>query len=123
MDLPNTLLLGFLAGVTIIIGIPLGRMRRPVPQLKVVLNGVAVGILLFLVWDVFSAAWEPIDGALTAHHEGTGGFGPVLGYGALFAGGLSVGLLGLVAYDRYLGRMARPRGIGPGAQSVAERPA
>jgi ZIP family zinc transporter len=121
MDLASTLLLGFLAGVTIVIGIPLGRVRRPVPQLKVVLNGVAVGILLFLVWDVFSAAWEPIDAALVAHHEGTGGSGPIFGYGALFAGGLSVGLLGLVAYDRYLDRAnRRAKTVGPGATSVHE---
>jgi ZIP family zinc transporter len=121
MDLSRTLLLGFIAGVTILIGMPLGRVRRPVPKLKLVLNGVAVGILLFLVWDVFSAAWEPIDAALSARHAGTGGMGPVLGYGVLFAGGLSAGLLGLVAYDRYLDRVNR-RGqpVGPGAASVHE---
>jgi ZIP family zinc transporter len=122
VSLGPTLLLGLVAGATIVLGMPLGRVSRPIPSAKVVLNGVAVGILLFLVWDVFSAAWEPVDAALGAHHEGGGGLGPVFGYGALFAGGLSVGLLGLVAYDRYLARISRPRGIGPGAQSVAERP-
>ncbi|MEO7351401.1 MAG: hypothetical protein ABIR34_03585, partial [Marmoricola sp.] len=114
MDLSSTLVLGFIAGVTIVIGIPLGRVRRPIPQLKLVLNGVAVGILLFLVWDVFSAAWEPIDAALAATHEATGGWAPVLGYGALFAGGLTVGLLGLVAYDGYLDRAnRRAHAVGP----------
>jgi ZIP family zinc transporter len=122
MSLGTTLLLGFIAGVTIVLGMPLGRLRRPIPSAKVILNGVAVGILLFLVWDVFSAAWEPLDVALGAHHDGSGGLGPVFGYGALFTGGLAVGLLGLVAYDRYLARMSSPRGIGPGAQSVAEKP-
>ncbi|MCW2787165.1 MAG: zinc permease [Marmoricola sp.] len=122
MALHTTLLLGFIAGVTILFGIPLGRVSRPIPAAKVVLNGVAIGILLFLVWDVFSAAWEPLDAALTATHEHTGGMGPVFGYGALFVGGLSVGLLGLVAYDRYLERMSNPAKIGPGAQSVAEKP-
>jgi ZIP family zinc transporter len=122
MSLGTTLLLGFIAGVTIVLGMPLGRVARPIPSAKVVLNGVAVGILLFLVWDVFSAAWEPLDVALGAHHDGSGGLGPVFGYGALFTGGLAVGLLGLVAYDRYLARMSSPRGIGPGAQSVAEKP-
>jgi ZIP family zinc transporter len=122
VDLSKTLLLGFIAGVTILIGIPLGRVRRPIPKLKLVLNGVAVGILLFLVWDVFSAAWEPIDAALAATHEGSGSLGPVLGYGALFAGGLSAGLLGLVAYDRYLDRVnGRFKVGGPGAVSVHER--
>lgn len=122
MSLGTTLLLGFIAGITILLGMPLGRLKRPIASARVVLNGVAVGVLLFLVWDVFSAAWEPLDAALAATHEGTGGFGPVAGYGALFVGGLAAGLLGLVAYDRRLARMSSPRGIGPGAQSVAERP-
>ncbi|HEX3336827.1 MAG TPA: ZIP family metal transporter [Jatrophihabitans sp.] len=123
MDLGKTLLLGFIAGATIVIGLPIGRLRRPMPSLKLFLNATAVGILLFLVWDVLSAAWEPIDGALAAIHDNTGGAGPVFGYGALFALGLAVGLLGLVGYDKYLARVSRRavRG-GPGAMSVQERP-
>jgi ZIP family zinc transporter len=121
MELSKTLLLGFIAGVTILIGMPVGRIRRPMPVMKLVLNGIAVGILLFLVWDVFSAAWEPLDEALAATHDHTGGLGPVLGYGVLFTAGLSVGLLGLVAYDRYLSRVGQARGVGPGAQAADER--
>jgi ZIP family zinc transporter len=75
VDLSKTLLLGFIAGVTIVIGLPIGRLRRPMPSLKLVLNATAVGILLFLVWDVFSAAWEPVDSALAAVHEHGGGLG------------------------------------------------
>jgi ZIP family zinc transporter len=124
MDLSRTLLLGFIAGVTIVIGLPIGRLRRPMPSLKLVLNATAVGILLFLVWDVFSAAWEPLDAALAATHEHSGGLGPVFGYGALFTVGLAVGLLGLVGYDRYLDRVGRTRNAGgPGAMSLSERPA
>jgi ZIP family zinc transporter len=123
MDLSKTLLLGFIAGVTIVIGLPIGRLRKPMPSLKVFLNATAVGILLFLVWDVLSAAWEPIDAALAAVHEDTGGLGPVFRFGALFVGGLAAGLLGLVAYDRYLARIgSRGARSGPGAMSVSERP-
>jgi zinc transporter, ZIP family len=123
MGLGKTLILGFIAGVTIVLGLPIGRLRRPMPSLKLVLNATAVGILLFLVWDVFSAAWEPIDAALGAVHEHTGGLGPVFGYGVLFAVGLAAGLLGLVAYDRYLDRSARSRRTsGPGTMSVTEQP-
>ncbi|HEY2042098.1 MAG TPA: ZIP family metal transporter [Jatrophihabitans sp.] len=123
MDLSKTLLLGFIAGVTIVIGLPIGRLRRPMPTLKLFLNAIAVGILLFLVWDVLSHAWEPIDSALVAAHAHTGGLGPVYGYGSLFVLGLAVGMLGLVAYDRYLNRAARTRNPGgPGAMSVNESP-
>ena len=107
MGLAQTLLLGFIAGVTILIGIPVGRMRRPAPSLRLVLNSVAVGVLVFLVWDVFSAAWEPIDANLGRFHDGDGGLGKAIGYGALFVGGLAVGLLGLVAWERYMARRAR----------------
>jgi ZIP family zinc transporter len=68
------------------------------------LNAVAVGILVFLVWDVLSAAWEPIDGALVDFHEGNGGLGRAAGYGLLFAGGIAVGMLALVAYERWMDR-------------------
>jgi ZIP family zinc transporter len=123
VDLSKTLILGFIAGVTIVIGMPIGRLKRPMPSLRLLLNAVAVGVLIFLVWDVFSAAWEPIDGALVGVHEHTGGLAPVFGYGSLFAGGLAVGLLSLVAYERYMskvaGRAAKPQ-FGPGAMAVDE---
>jgi len=122
VDLSQTLLLGFLAGVTILLGLPVGRLRRPAPALRLLLNGTAIGILLFLVWDVLAHAWEPIDEALAAIHDGSGSLSPVLGYGALFAGGLAVGLLSLVAYER---RMLRPPAAvsshpGPGAMAATE---
>ena len=124
MDLIKTLILGFVAGVTIVIGLPIGRLRRPVPELKQFLNAVAVGILLFLVWDVLTHAWEPIDAALGAVHDHSGGLGPVFAYGGLAMLGLSTGLLSLVAYDRYLARTACNSGHGgPGAMSMSETPA
>ena len=124
VSLSMTLLLGFIAGVTIVLGMPLGRLRRPAPSLRVFLNAIAVGVLLFLFWDVLSAAWEPIDAALSSVHAGDGGLGKTFGYGVLFAGGLAGGLLGLVGYDRYLDKLARNRGQGgPGTMSVTERPA
>jgi hypothetical protein len=73
MTLSRTLLLGLLAGATILIGLPIGRLRRPATGLRVLLNAAAVGVLLFLLWDVMSAAWEPIDEALVGMHDGEGG--------------------------------------------------
>jgi len=126
VDLSKTLILGFIAGITIVLGLPVGRLRRPMPSLRLVLSATAVGVLLFLVWDVLSAAWDPIDAALGAVHDHTGGLAPVFKYGALFAVGLSAGLLSLVAYEKYMSKIARrtatPRG-GPGAMSVQELPA
>jgi zinc transporter, ZIP family len=118
----RTLLLGFIAGVTILIGLPIGRIRRPMPGLRLFLNATAIGILLFLVWDVLSHAFEPIDTALGKIHDHTGGLAPVFGYGALFFGGLGIGLLSLVYYEGMLGRSNSGR-VGPGAMAAAELPA
>lgn len=109
MSLSTTLLLGLIAGGAIVIGLPIGRMRQPAPALRIILSSSAVGVLLFLFWDVMSAAWEPIDSALVRIHEGDGGGSSLLGYGSLFVGGLSLGLLGLVAFDRRQARSADAR--------------
>jgi ZIP family zinc transporter len=108
----QTLVLGAVAGSTILLGMPLGRMKRPAPSLRLALNGVAIGVLLFLVWDVFSGAWEPIDAALTNVHDDKGGLGPVFGYGSLFFGGTVVGLMSLVYYERFMNRKRRPKAVG-----------
>ncbi len=122
MSLSKTLLLGFIAGATILLGLPVGRLRRPAPSLRVILNATAIGILLFLVWDVLSAAWEPIDRALAEIHAGNGSIAPALGYGVLFIAGLSVGLLSLVYYETWMARQAegRTRRFGPGAMATDE---
>lgn len=123
MSFSQTLLLGAIAGATILLGLPVGRLRRSSPTLGVFLNSAAIGVLLFLFWDVLSAAWEPIDLALADYHETGNGLSTALGYGAIFVVGFSVGLLSLVAYEQWMNRAAaRPVGPrpGPGAMSVGE---
>jgi len=102
MSFSSTLLLGLIAGATIVLGLPIGRLTRPAPVLRQLLSAVAVGVLVFLVWDVLSAAWEPVDKALGSLHEGHGGLGEAIGYGALMLLGVGVGLLALVGYERRL---------------------
>jgi zinc transporter, ZIP family len=135
--------LGALAGCTIFLGLPVGRMRRISPAVRTLLNAIAIGILVFLVFDVLEHAVEPIDdrlGMLTAPadhagtHESWWGF---LGHAGLLGLGLGVGLLSLVYYDRLLPRRpaARPGvggasmapeaspgppSLGPGAAAVQE---
>jgi zinc transporter, ZIP family len=116
----QTLLLGFIAGVTILIGLPLGKVRAPRPGLRQFLNALAVGILLFLIWDVLVHAFEPIDTALVRLHDGDAGIGPVLGYGTLFFLGLATGLLSLVYYESWLAARQQPRNFGPGTMAPGE---
>jgi len=116
----QTLLLGFIAGVTILVGLPVGRVRAPRPGLRQFLSAVAVGVLLFLIWDVLVHAYAPLDAALGRLHDGRAGIGPVIGYGALFFLGISVGLLSLVYYERWLAARARGQSLGPGAMASGE---
>jgi ZIP family zinc transporter len=118
----QTLILGSLAGVTIFLGLPVGRLRTPSVGVRQVLNALAVGILVFLVWDVLRHAYEPLDAALGKLHDGSGGFGPVAEYGSVFVLGIGLGLLSLVYYERWVGSR-RPRRFGPGAMAAGELPA
>ena len=102
---PTILVLGFIAGATILIGLPIGRIRQPAPTLRTILNAGAVGVLLFLVWDVLSHAWEPIDAALVARPVPPA----IILFAGLFVVGLVVGLLGVALFEkRWLRRQAAP---------------
>ncbi|GAA1594660.1 MULTISPECIES: ZIP family metal transporter [Kribbella] len=116
MSSSQVAVLGAVAGLTIYLGLPIGRLRNPAPRLKAGLNAVAIGILLFLLWDVLAHAWEPIDTALADKHWGT-----TLGNGLVLAAGLGIGLLGLVYYDRWMARRrtAQPK-PGPGAAATGD---
>jgi ZIP family zinc transporter len=94
-------LLGAVAGFTIFLGLPVGRLRAPMPRVRALLNALAIGILVFLLWDVLAAAWEPVDKSVAAH-----AWLPALRDGAILAGGTGLGLLGLVYFDRWVGRRA-----------------
>src|SRR5215831_14124320 len=102
--------LGAIAGFTIYLGLPIGRLRAPPPQLKTTLNALATGILLFLLWDVLDHAWEPVDKALGQHQIAN-----AVGNGVVLAGSFGLGLLGLVWLDRHSSRRSTP---GPGAAAV-----
>jgi ZIP family zinc transporter len=117
MSTTQIALLGAIAGFTIYLGLPLGRLRRPLPKLKTLLNGVATGILFFILWDVLTHAWEPIDTALT-HHQGAA----VAGNGLVLIATLGIGLLGMVYVDGWVARRsAAPEPAhGPGAMAVGE---
>jgi ZIP family zinc transporter len=109
-------LLGAIAGITIFIGLPVGRVRAAMPRTRVMLNAVATGILIFLVWDVLTHAWEPVDVALSDHDYRTAS-----GYGVVFAAAFAVGIMSLVYFDRWMARKARRTlPVGPGAAAATE---
>jgi ZIP family zinc transporter len=125
MSAAEVVLLGGIAGMTIFLGLPVGRLSRASIGLRAWLNAVALGILVFLLWDVLGHAVEPVESALTAaSSEHTAGWGRFVGLSVVFVAGLGIGLISLVAYDGWMAGRARRRSaaFGPGAMSVAERP-
>jgi zinc transporter, ZIP family len=105
------LVLGAIAGLTIFIGLPVGRLGRLPLAASTFLAATATGILLFLLWDVLAAGVEPVEDALTAAAvDHTGGWGRFAWLAALLAGGFVVGLMSLVYFDELIARRRRNRG-------------
>jgi ZIP family zinc transporter len=113
------LALGTLAGSTIFLGLPLGRLRSADRRLKAGLSSIATGILLFLLFDVLSNGIDPVESALSAAQQG-GSWLHFTGLAALLAGGVTVGVMSLVYYDRWMKRERERAMLGPGAASAAE---
>jgi ZIP family zinc transporter len=109
------LFLGAISGATIFIGLPVGRMQSLDPRIKSFLSAMATGILLFLLWDVATAAVEPLEHALTAGEDGRFAW-----LASLLTVGFAAGLLSLAVYDAWLRRRRHRALLGPGAASMAE---
>ena len=126
MSGPQVALLGAIAGFTIFLGLPTGRLRSPAIGLKAFLNAAALGVLIFLFYDVVAHAIEPVEASLKAAAlDHTGSWWRFTALSFVFVAGLAVGLLGLVAYDRRGGVVRRGRSVGAAAamdlESVSNR--
>lgn len=98
MTLWHTVALGTLAGFTVYLGLPVARLRQQSPGLKSLLNCLALGVILFLIWDIISKALEPIDAAMKTGLK-TGHWALFATLAAMLILGLTVGLVGLVMFD------------------------
>lgn len=105
MNTGTVIVMGIIAGGTIFIGLPVGRLAARGGGIRAMLNAITIGVLLFLIWDVLVHAVEPVEAALTAASGArTASWWPFLGLASLLFAGIAVGLLGLVAYDRWIAR-------------------
>ena len=103
--------LGVIAGFTIFLGLPVGRLRRPAAGLRAFLNAIAIGVLVFLFFDILAHANEIVEGALVSAKDGDGSWWRFAGYGLMLAVGLGLGLVGLVVYERVMATR-RPVSVG-----------
>ena len=91
--------MGAVAGFTIFLGLPLALLQHLSSTKKGFLNAFALGILIFLMIEVISHAWEAAEDATVEAYAGEASMGDaVLSMVALF-GGIGIGLLGLVLYE------------------------
>ncbi len=101
MSFIQTVLLGAVAGFTIYLGLPLGRIKKISEATRTFLSMTSAGILLFLLFDILSKLSEPIEAAIT----GTKNFTEFYVLLGVFIVGFGVGLLGLIAFEQRFMRL------------------
>jgi zinc transporter, ZIP family len=106
MSFVETALLGAIAGVTIFIGLPIGRARGLSARARVGLSMLSAGILAFLFMDVGSEALGIIEERLVAFKEHDATLWPVLGLFALLSVGFMLGVAGIATVQRLMRRAA-----------------
>lgn len=109
IDYSQLLLLGAIAGFTIFLGLPLALLQNVSSRTKGFLNAFAIGILIFLIIDVFSQSWQSAESAATAAVSGKGSSGDAVVDLAVLFGGVAIGLLGLVLYESGIMRRSTPK--------------
>jgi zinc transporter, ZIP family len=114
------LVLGAVAGFTIYLGLPAGRLQNLDARVRAALSALATGVLLFLLWDVLVHGVEPVEHKLEAAVEDGGSWSEFFGLGSLLAAGVIAGMMSLVYYDRWLKAHRATPLVGPGAAAVDE---
>ena len=108
MSFAQTALLGALAGFTIYLGLPAGRLRMLRERGRVALAMFAVGILAFIFVDVVQHALGIVGHALDGYRHGTGSFGHLAALTAMLGVGFLAGSAGLAMLERRT-KMLAPR--------------
>lgn len=124
MSFLETVLLGAIAGLTIYIGLPVGRIREMDDRVRVGLAMFSVGILAFIFMDVTSSGKGIVDATLSDFKQHHTGFLHVLGLFALLGVSFTAGTAGISSIERRLraraGRQAPIAGGEAGATLGAE---
>ncbi|MEK6251946.1 MAG: zinc permease [Actinomycetota bacterium] len=102
MSFGETVLLGALAGFTIYLGLPFGRLQLVSPRARVALAMFSVGVLAFLFAEVLVHGVEIVEHNFEKLGNGHGS----LGYGVLLSlmlgGGFAAGSAGLALIEKWM---------------------
>ena len=123
MSFGETIGLGALAGFTIYLGLPLGRLQLLGNRARVALAMFSVGILSFIFVDVLSNGLDIVHTALKHAENHTGSVSYLVFLVVLLAAGFLIGSSGLAGLERRMrafGPRNPPIAGGAGAAAVAE---
>jgi zinc transporter, ZIP family len=119
----QTIALGALAGFTIFLGLPVGRMQLLGSRARVALAMFAVGVLAFIFVDVLSSGLSIVNDTLDAvkHHHQSVGY--LIWLVVLLGGGFALGSAGLATLERIVRPVSLRRPpIAGGADTAALEP-
>ena len=119
MSESTTILLGAIAGGTIFLGLPLGRLDKLSYSTRSFLATVSAGILLFLFWDVVSQGWGLVEGAVAKAKDG-GPAGPAVLRVSMFIGAFVLGIFGIAFAERAVLRRRPVKPAAGGSAATAE---
>src|SRR3954451_22860743 len=118
MSFAETAALGAIAGFTIFLGLPIGRVRDLSVRARVALSMLYAGILAFLFMDVGAEGLGIVETHLDAFKDHNASPWPVIGLFALLSAGFLAGVGGIATVQRMLKR-SRPRPPIAGGESMA----
>jgi ZIP family zinc transporter len=107
MSFSETALLGALAGFTIYLSLPFGRLPKLGARTRVALAFFAVGVLAFIFVDVMEHAIAVVETAVDGFKDETSSLGHAVAIAAILGGGFALGLGGLGAIENRM-RAAQP---------------
>jgi zinc transporter, ZIP family len=104
----ETILLGALAGFTIYLGLPFGRIEFVSNRARVALAMFSVGVLAFLFAEVLVHGVEIVEEHFDALGDGEGSLAAGLGLALMFGGGFTAGSAGLALIERRMRTSKQP---------------
>jgi ZIP family zinc transporter len=120
MGFSEVVLLGAIAGFTIYLGLPAGRLGRVDERVRVALPMFSIGILAFVFMDVTQHGQEIVDATLGSFKDHRTSLLHVLGLFSLLAAGFTAGTAGISTIQRSLGgRRASAPPIAGGSTATA----
>jgi ZIP family zinc transporter len=103
----ETVALGALAGFTIFLSLPFGRLSSLGSRARVALAMFAVGVLAFLFVDVLEHAFGIVEGGVQGYKDGKSSLGHAVWLTILLGAGFALGSAGLGVVERRV-RPSRP---------------